>query len=193
MNIFETRFNELYELLPNFRETSSRSIEAVAHEIIKTFKNGNKLLICGNGGSAADSQHFAAEFVNKFSNKVSRNPLPALALTTDTSVLTAISNDSEFIHIFSRQIEAHGRQGDLLVVFTTSGNSKNCINAVNSAKLLGIKTVSFTRANAEISEISDLTVQVPSKNTQHIQECHIFAYHVICEIVEQSIYGDNNE
>jgi D-sedoheptulose 7-phosphate isomerase len=116
-----------------------------------------------------------------------------LALTTDTSVLTAISNDSEFIHIFSRQIEAHGRQGDLLVVFTTSGNSKNCINAVNSAKLLGIKTVSFTRANAEISEISDLTVQVPSKNTQHIQECHIFAYHVICEIVEQSIYGDNNE
>ncbi len=193
MNTLEKRFNELQDLLLIFKDTAKGSIELAAQEISKTFIQGNKILICGNGGSAADSQHFAAEFVNKFSKQINRTALPALALTTDTSIITAISNDSNFDLIFSRQVEAYGKKGDLIVVFTTSGNSKNCINAVKASKLTGMNSIVFTKTNAEISKLADLSIEVPSNNTQHIQECHIFAYHVISELVENSIYGYKNE
>jgi len=193
MNTLEKRFNELQDLLLIFKDTAKGSIELAAQEISKTFMQGNKILICGNGGSAADSQHFAAEFVNKFSKQINRTALPALALTTDSSIITAISNDSNFNLVFSRQVEAYGQKGDLIVVFTTSGNSKNCINAVKASKLTGMNSIVFTKTNAEISKLADLSIEVPSNNTQHIQECHIFAYHVISELVENSIYGYKNE
>jgi len=193
MNTLEKRFNELQDLLLIFKDTAKGSIELAAQEISKTFMQGNKILICGNGGSAADSQHFAAEFVNKFSKQINRTALPALALTTDSSIITAISNDSNFNLVFSRQVEAYGKKGDLIVVFTTSGNSKNCINAVKASKLIGMNSIVFTKTNAEISKLADLSIEVPSNNTQHIQECHIFAYHVISELVENSIYGYKNE
>jgi len=193
MSILEHRYFELQELLLIFKDSSKVSIEAAAQEISKTFLHGNKVLICGNGGSAADSQHFAAEFVNKFSNRINRSALPAQSLTTDSSIITAVSNDSDFEEIFSRQVEAYGKKGDLLVVFTTSGKSKNCIKAVESAKLIGMRSIVFTKTDAEISKLADLTIGVPSTNTQHIQECHIFAYHVISELVEYSIYGIKNE
>lgn len=189
MNTLEKRFNELQDLLLIFKDTAKGSIELAAQEISKTFMQGNKILICGNGGSAADSQHFAAEFVNKFSKQINRTALPALALTTDSSIITAISNDSNFDLVFSRQVEAYGKKGDLIVVFTTSGNSKNCINAVKASKLAGMNSIVFTKTNAKISKLADLSIEVPSNNTQHVQECHIFAYHVISELVENSIYG----
>lgn len=193
MNTLEKRFNELQALLLIFKDTAKGSIELAAQEISKTFIQGNKILICGNGGSAADSQHFAAEFVNKFNKQINRTALPALALTTDSSIITAISNDSNFDLVFSRQVEAYGKKGDLIVVFTTSGNSKNCINAVKASKLTDMNSIVFTRTNAQISKLADLSIEVPSNNTQHIQECHIFAYHVISELVENSIYGYKNE
>jgi D-sedoheptulose 7-phosphate isomerase len=113
--------------------------------------------------------------------------LPALALTTDTSIITAISNDSDYENIFSRQVEAYGSKGDLIVIFTTSGNSKNCIKAIKTARLIGLRSVVFTKTGAEISKLADL-----SKNTQHIQECHVFAYHVITELVENTFSGKNS-
>jgi len=191
MNILDDRFNELIGLLPVFRDFARNAIEKSAEEISVAFQKGNKILICGNGGSAADSQHFAAEFVNKFSDRIKRKALPALALTTDTSIITAISNDSDYENIFSRQVEAYGSKGDLIVIFTTSGNSKNCIRAIKTARLIGLRSVVFTKTGAEISKLADLSIEVPSKNTQHIQECHVFAYHVITELVENSLTGKN--
>lgn len=193
MSILKNRFSELIDILPHFQEDSGRKIELVASLIAETFISGNKVLICGNGGSAADSQHFAAEFVSSFSKNVKRNGLPAIALTTDSSILTAISNDFAFEHVFSRQVEAYGKNGDLLIVFTTSGNSKNCLKAVRTAKEINLQTVAFTRINAEISNLVDIAIEVPSINTQHIQECHILAYHIICEIVEFELLKSRNE
>ena len=188
MSILNNRFKELADLIPNFEIEAGVKIEAAANLIVETFKKDNKVMICGNGGSAADSQHFAAEFVNAFSKDLQRKSLSAIALTTDTSVLTSISNDFDFINIFARQVEAHSRPGDVLIVLTTSGSSKNCIKAVEQAKNYGIKSIAFTRTGGKISELSDICIQVPSDNTQHIQECHMLAYHVITEIVEEKLF-----
>ena len=188
MTILNLRFTELANLIPIFEVESGSKIEEAASLIIEAFRNKNKILICGNGGSAADSQHFAAEFVNTFSKDLQRKSLSAIALTTDTSVLTAISNDFDYLNIFARQIEAHARSGDILVVLTTSGSSKNCIKAVEQASKVGIKSIAFTRTGAEITKLSSVSIQVLSKNTQHIQECHMLAYHVITEIVEEKLF-----
>ena len=126
MGKLSIRFEELSQLIPKFEIVAEPSIIAGALEIVRAFKNGNKVLICGNGGSAADSQHFAAEFVNAFSRDLDRKALPAMALSTDTSILTSIANDFEFENIFARQVAAYGKPGDVLVVLTTSGSSKNC-------------------------------------------------------------------
>lgn len=182
------RFQELLQLIPEFQVLAASAITDAAREIARAFKNGNKVLICGNGGSAADSQHFAAEFVNVFSRELNRKALSAIALTTDTSILTSIANDFEFENIFSRQIEAHGKSGDVLIVLTTSGSSKNCLSAVLMAKSLGITSISFTKKGADISLLTDISINVPSQNTQHIQECHMLAYHVITEIVEDELF-----
>ena len=191
MRTIEMRFDELVTLLPKFKLQSEKAIEEAALLISNAFKKGNKILICGNGGSAADSQHFAAEFVNAFSKEIKRKALPAIALSTDTSIITAIANDFTFDNVFSRQVEAYATAGDVLVVFTTSGSSINCINAVASAKVLGVTSIAFTQESAEISNLVDLCIEVPSVNTQHIQECHMLAYHVITELVENNLFGDS--
>ena len=191
MRTVEMRFDELVTLLPKFKLHAARAIEEAALLISNSFIKGNKILICGNGGSAADSQHFAAEFVNAFSKGINRKALPAIALSTDTSIITAIANDFTFDNVFSRQVEAYAIPWDVLVVFTTSGSSINCINAVASAKVIGVTSIAFTQESAEISNLVDLCIEVPSVNTQHIQECHLLAYHVITELVEHNLFGDS--
>ena len=188
MTILNRRFTELADLIPLFEIKAGPKIVEAASLITEAFRNNNKVLICGNGGSAADSQHFAAEFVNAFSKDLHRKSLSAIALTTDTSVLTAISNDFDYVNIFARQVEAHARLGDILVVLSTSGSSKNCIKALEQASKVGIKSIAFTRTGAEIAKLSSISIQVPSENTQHIQECHMLAYHVITEIVEEKLF-----
>jgi D-sedoheptulose 7-phosphate isomerase len=186
----ELRFQELTDLIPRFELNASSAIRASADALVTAFKTGNKVLICGNGGSAADSQHFAAEFVNAFSRDLDRKALPAIALSTDTSILTSIANDFEFENIFSRQVMAYGRPGDVLVTLTTSGTSKNCIKAVQMAKSLKMINIVFTKENTQIISLPDIAIEVPSQNTQHIQECHMLAYHVITEIVEDKLFRE---
>ena len=193
MDIITLRFDELLELIPKFKSNSKESIVATAMSIAKAFESGRKILICGNGGSAADSQHFAAEFVNIFSKKINRRALPAMALSTDTSIITAISNDSSYDQVFARQVEAYAEPGDLVIAFTTSGSSQNCINAVVSARAKGAKTIAFTCVNSDISKLVEISVEVPSTDTQHIQECHIIAYHIIAELVENQLFVERQK
>jgi D-sedoheptulose 7-phosphate isomerase len=190
MMTLSKRFQELVNLIPKFELHAQHAIIQASEYISMAFQTGNKILICGNGGSAADSQHFAAEFVNSFSRDLDRKALPAMALSTDTSILTAIANDSNFKNIFSRQVAAYGAAGDVLVVLTTSGNSENCINAVETARSLKLSTIVFTKEAAYISSLSDIAIEVPSENTQHIQECHMLAYHVITELVEDKLFRE---
>ena len=193
MDIITLRFDELSELIPKFKNNSKESIVATATSIIKAFESGRKILICGNGGSAADSQHFAAEFVNIFSKEINRRALPAMALSTDTSIITAIANDSSYDQVFARQVEAYAEPGDVVIAFTTSGSSQNCINAVVSARAKGAKTIAFTCVNADISKLVEISVEVPSTDTQHIQECHILAYHIIAELVENQLFVEGQK
>ena len=161
-----------------------RTIPKMATLISGAFKSGNKLLICGNGGSAADSQHIAAEFVSAFSRNISRPGWPAIALTVDSSILTAYSNDFGFEGIFSRQVEALGLKNDILLVLSTSGNSKNCLVAVEQAKNLGMITLGFCGIDGDLKSMVDVCLSVESRNTQHIQEIHQLAYHSLVELVE---------
>lgn len=162
------------------------SIYNASKAIIECFKKGNKILIFGNGGSAADAQHIAGELVGRF--KIERRPLPAIALTTDTSILTAWSNDYDFSSVFERQVEALGRKGDVLLGISTSGNSKNVIRALKKGKSLEALAISLTGGDGgEIKRISDININSYSKNTPRIQECHILAYHIICELVEKGM------
>ncbi|PIV63349.1 MAG: phosphoheptose isomerase [bacterium (Candidatus Ratteibacteria) CG_4_10_14_3_um_filter_41_18] len=161
-------------------------IEKISQEIIKTLKNNGKIIFCGNGGSAADSQHLAAEFVGRF--KKERKAISSLSLTTNTSILTSIANDYSFKEVFSRQIQALGKRGDLLIGISTSGNAENVILAVKTAKKIGIKTIALTGKNGgKLAEISHLTFIVPSNNTARIQEAHILIGHILAEIAENDI------
>lgn len=180
-----TKIVQLNLVLTKFSENSSDDLRQVAQLLSETFKHGKKVLLCGNGGSAADSQHFAAELVSSFSKATSRRALPAQALTTDSSVITAFANDFDFSGIFSRQVEAFGKEGDVLIVFSTSGNSQNCIKAIEKAQQVGMYTVSFTGISGEIRKLTDLCVSVPSQDTQFIQEAHLIAYHLIAEWIEE--------
>ena len=154
--------------------------------ITKAFVSGNKLMLCGNGGSAADSQHIAAEMTGRFIKD--RKPLPAIALTTDTSALTCIANDYSFEDIFARQVSALGRSGDVLIAISTSGNSINVIKAIHVAKELGIHVIALSgRDGGRMKSIADLSVIVPSQTTARIQEAHIFVGHVICGLVEKAL------
>jgi D-sedoheptulose 7-phosphate isomerase len=151
--------------------------------------SGHKILIFGNGGSAADAQHIAAEFVNRF--QIERMPLAALALTTDTSVITSIGNDYSFDEIFSRQIKALGRKDDIAVGISTSGNSKNVIKAINTAKEIGIFTIGLTGAGGKLAECADLVFSVESDKTARIQETHITLGHILCDLVERILFEEN--
>jgi D-sedoheptulose 7-phosphate isomerase len=175
------------QVLSEFRINCEQQIIDSAKLIAECFSNGNKLLICGNGGSAADSQHFAAEFMSSFSRDVSRVSYPAIALTTDTSMITAYANDFSFDGIFARQVESLGKKGDVLLAITTSGASVNCLRAVTQAKKQGLKTLAFTKLGGEISQEVNVAILVPSNDTQHIQECHVISYHIIAGVVEKLI------
>ena len=187
-NYFKESANVKIEFIDKNEENLKKCIEIIKNSL----KNGNKLLICGNGGSAADAQHFAAEIVGRF--KLERKGFPAIALTTDTSILTAIGNDYGFDKIFERQIEALGKKGDVLVGISTSGNSENVINAVNKAKEMGIFTVGLLgKDGGKLKNIVDLALIVDSNNTARIQECHLTIYHVICEEVEKEFIMWNHD
>jgi D-sedoheptulose 7-phosphate isomerase len=188
MTILGERIEELNKILVQFGHESNEAVMSISHTIAECFRAGGKVLICGNGGSAADSQHFAAEFVSSFSKDLNRRALPALALTTNTSVITAYSNDFGYEGVFARQVEAFGLKGDVLIVISTSGNSTNCIKAVETARNLNLQTVAFTGQGGALKEIVNFNLSVPSSNTQHIQEAHLVAYHVISELVEKELF-----
>jgi len=168
-------------------ESFLSSIHKIADKITEAMKSGNKLLIAGNGGSAADAQHVAGEFVNRF--HFDRLGLPCIALTTDTSVLTAVGNDYAFARVFQKQIEALGKAGDVFIGITTSGNSPNILEAMKLCKEKSIATVGLTGQKAgTIDEFCDYILKVPSSDTPRIQEAHILIEHIICGIVEASIF-----
>lgn len=158
-------------------------IEQMAETCRQALQNGHKILLCGNGGSAADSQHIAAEFVGRFVKE--RQGLPAIAFTTDTSILTAVGNDYGYDEVFRRQVEALGREGDVLIGISTSGNSGNVVKAFQQAKKQGVKTIAFTgMKESKMSELADLTLRVPAPVTARVQECHIMVGHMICEYID---------
>ncbi|HLE08994.1 MAG TPA: D-sedoheptulose 7-phosphate isomerase [Thermodesulfobacteriota bacterium] len=155
--------------------------------IAESFKSGGKLMVMGNGGSAADSQHIAAEFINRF--EIERPPLPAIALTTDSSILTSIGNDYDFKFVFSKQVKALGKEADVLLAISTSGASQNVVKAVETAKGLGIKTIALTgKEGGELIEKADLVLNVESQSTPRIQEAHITICHIICELVDHILF-----
>ena len=152
--------------------------------------NGNKILIAGNGGSAADAQHFAAELVGRFMTE--RKGLPAMALTTDTSIITSIANDYDYNRIFSRQIEALANEGDIFVGISTSGNSANIIEAVNEAKEKGVKTIGFLgKDGGKLKELCDMVLLVPNNATARVQEAQELSYHLICQVVDMVIENES--
>ncbi len=168
---------------------SADDIVAAAELIVETFRSGGKVLLCGNGGSAADCQHIAAEFVGRY--KMERNALHAVALTTDTSILTALANDYGGGVIFSRQVEALGVEGDVLLAFSTSGTSPNVLKAVESAKKKGMMVIGFTGSKGKkLAGLSDVCIMVDSEDTPRIQEGHITAAHVVCGLVEEELFGE---
>ena len=165
-------------------QTGVESIERAAEFFIDSIKAGGKILWCGNGGSAADAQHLATELMGGMSDH-DRKPIPSIALTTDSSFITAWSNDTDFESIFSRQIQGLGKEGDVLVGISTSGNSKNIINAIKQAKYKKLSTIAFTgKTGGNLDGIADITIKVPSGNTQRIQESHIMIVQILCSIVE---------
>ena len=170
-------------------EQCSSDIRAITENLLECFRQGNKLMLCGNGGSAADSQHVAAEFVNRF--RLDRAALPAIALTVDSSVLTAIGNDSSYEFTFSRQVEALAKPGDILAAISTSGCSANILKALDVARERGGKTIGFTSEKGcqSMAPKCDLCLVVPSADTPRVQEAHEFIWHAICGMVEQALFA----
>ena len=158
-------------------------IEQLALLIVSSLKKGGKIMFIGNGGSAADSQHMAAEYVSRFA--FDRKGLPGIALTTDTSILTAIGNDYSFDNVFSRQLNALGNEGDILIAYSKSGRSLNIVKAINEAKSMGIYSVLFTGLEGSALSNADLTIASPSSSTPHIQEGHLILGHLLCYLVEK--------
>ena len=169
-----------------FESQSARVIEAV-YLIVGSIKAGGKLLVLGNGGSAADAQHIAAELVNRLTGD--RPPIAAIALTTDSSILTSIGNDSSFDEVFERQVRALGRTGDVVLAISTSGNSPNILRAVSAARELSIRTIGMTgRDGGKLAALADVALVVDARSTQRIQETHITIGHILCELIEESLF-----
>jgi len=188
IDVIRASVAESIELKKVFFEANERLIAEVASEICSSFERGNKVLLFGNGGSAADAQHIAAELVGRF--KRDRRPVPALALTTDTSVLTAIGNDYGFEQIFSRQIHALGRKGDIAIALSTSGNSANVLLAADAAREMEMITVGLTgRDGGSLGSRVQYHLNVPHSVSARIQEVHIMAGHILCELVEDNAKG----
>lgn len=182
----ETTRNTMDALLADTALLSD--VERTGLLCVEALKQQHKLLLCGNGGSAADSQHIAAELVSRLN--YDRPGLAAVALTTDTSALTAIGNDYGYDRVFARQIEAIGQNGDVLIAISTSGNSPNVLSALETAKKTGIKTIGMTgKSGGKMNGLCDITLKMPSSCTPNIQECHIMLGHIICQIIEDTIFG----
>ncbi|MBF0570384.1 MAG: D-sedoheptulose 7-phosphate isomerase [Candidatus Omnitrophica bacterium] len=182
----EQIFAESIEVKQETLKKNLSQIINAAEVIISAFRSGHKLFFCGNGGSAADSQHIAAEFVGRFQKE--RKAWPAIALTTDTSSLTALGNDYTFDIVFSRQLQALGQKGDVLVAISTSGNSKNVLAAVKQAKAMGITTVGVTGSSGgQLAGMCDIPIIAASSKTARIQESHLVIFHSICELVENTL------
>lgn len=172
----------------SFSTAQIEVLDKIAREFLKSLKAGHKLLFCGNGGSAADSQHIAAEFVGRF--KIDRRSLPAIALTTDTSAITAIANDYGYDQVFSRQVEGLGSKGDVLVAISTSGNSKSILDAVAQAKKIGMVTIGCTNSNGgALAKEVDICFKADTLRTSHVQEMHITALHAVSEVVENVFFA----
>lgn len=184
--LLDNVFSEHTDVLKKTHEQISKNIEISADMIANSLKSSGTIFWCGNGGSAADSQHIAAEFVGRF--KKDRRPLRSISLTTDTSVLTCVANDYSYEEIFSRQLNALGRDGDVLVAITTSGQSENIKQALIQARNMGIKTIGLLGKNGGVcKDYSDISLIVPSDTTARIQEVHILIEHLLCELVEQKL------
>ena len=187
---FEESLKESAETKNKIHELCKDDVFAAIDIIVNSVKNGGKVMFCGNGGSAADSQHLATEFIIRLSHDLNRPSIAAIALTTDTSLLTAGGNDIGFENVFARTVEGLGKEGDVLIGISTSGNSKNVINAFAKAKEKKIKTIAFLGGSGgKIKDTTDISIIIPSPNTQRIQEGHITIGHIICESVEREMYS----
>ncbi len=174
-----------------FIRTHAERVVEVGQLLIRAFREGKKVMLFGNGGSATDASHIAAEFVGRY--RRDRDPLPALALGTDMAALTCIANDYDFTDIFSRQVLAHGRKGDVAIAISTSGNSLNVIRGVEAGHDRGLVTVGWTGATGgKLTDLVDYCFRVPSSVTARIQECHITLGHVLCELIEERLFGDQD-
>lgn len=181
-------FQDSIEVKQAALDQNLNAIESAVKALAVSLRAGGKVLIFGNGGSAADSQHIAAEFVGRFQKE--RRALAAIALTTDTSALTALANDYSFDMVFSRQVQALGRKGDIALGLSTSGNSKNVIAAIETARTLGLVTITLTgNDGGKLAGLSDIKIVVPSKVTARVQEAHITIGHCVCELVEDALSG----
>lgn len=190
-NYIKDQIKKSYETKQKIYENEEliNKIEDVSQRCVALYRGSNKTILAGNGGSAADAQHIAAELVGRYG--FDRPSIPSLALTTDTSNLTAIGNDYGYDQVFSRQLEGMGQEGDIFIGISTSGNSVNIINAFTSAKKKGIMTVALTgRDGGEMAKIADVALVVPSDSTPRIQESHILIGHIICDIIEKEIFAD---
>jgi len=184
LKILEDSITAKRDCIENNIDTICRAADMLAACI----RAGNKVLIFGNGGSAADAQHLAAEFVNRF--QIERPPLAAIALTTDSSIITSISNDYQFVDVFAKQVEALGRSGDIAWGISTSGNSANVVKAVKSARKIGMATLAMTGRGGELAACADLVFTVASDTTARIQESHITLGHILCDLLERKLYPD---
>ncbi len=181
---FEEKIMEHQDMISGVKKECISSLESIAEVCNNAVKKGNKILLCGNGGSAADSQHIAAEFVGRFVKE--RKGLPSIALTTDTSILTAVGNDYGYDEVFRRQVEALAVSGDVLIGISTSGNSANIVKAFSQAKKQNVITVAFTGyKDSKMSELADYTIKVPAKVTARVQEAHIMLGHLICDYIDE--------
>ena len=187
--LLKAEFNSHKLILEQIIQESGKLISDLAICLVDCFQKGHKIMLCGNGGIASDAQHVAAEFINRF--RFDRPALPAIALTTDTSILTAIGNDSSFDFVFSRQVEAMAVKGDILVGISTSGRSANVLKALDTARTKGATTVGFTgeKGRKAIGAKCDYCLVIPSADTARIQECHEFVWHIVCGIVENKLFG----
>jgi len=185
----ETVIQESMAVKSRLMQELGTALDQAIQQLLSTIRQGGKILLCGNGGSAADAQHIAAELVVRLKSSNNRPAIAALALTVDTSILTAAGNDYGFDYVFSRQIEALGKHGDTLIAISTSGHSPNVIEAVNMAHERGLYVIGFLgRDGGKLKKLVDLPIIIPSSNTARIQECHILIGHILCEILENELF-----
>jgi D-sedoheptulose 7-phosphate isomerase len=188
-NFIEESLRESSDIKLKVLESCSDEINTAGDILVEAVRAGHKLMLCGNGGSAGDCQHLATEFMVRLSHDIKRKAIGAIALTTDSSNITAGGNDIGFDSIFARSVEGIGSKGDVLIGISTSGNSKNVINAVHKSREIGIYTIGFLGASGGLlKSVCDLSICVPSDNIQRIQESHITIGHILCEIVERELY-----